>query len=103
MSNKTSRKINETDEIPTDEMLVEWMTPEEIRNTDIGLSYEEHIEAAYENVVTAYCHIQLQNIRLRKALKQIASYQCCETPGCCIDDPMCDAMVARAALKASNE
>ena len=39
-----------------------WMTPEEIRDTDIGLSYEEHLEMAYENVVA-------ESDRLRKELR----------------------------------
>lgn len=32
------------------------------------------------------------------ALEDIASTPCCETPGCCFEDPLCDAMIARAAL-----
>lgn len=32
------------------------------------------------------------------ALQQIASGGCCLTPGCSVDNPMCDAMTARAAL-----
>ena len=28
----------------------EFMTPEEIRASDIGLSYEEHLEMSYENM-----------------------------------------------------
>lgn len=34
----------------------------------------------------------------RDALLNIASGGCCQTPGCSIDDPRCDTMLARAAL-----
>ncbi len=36
---------------------------------------------------------------LEAALREIASYPCCESPGCNEDDPLCMAMHARAALK----
>jgi len=35
---------------------------------------------------------------LLEALKSIAAGECCLTPGCSINDPMCDAMIARAAI-----
>ena len=31
-------------------------------------------------------------------MKEIARDSCCQTPGCCIDDPMCTPMTARAAV-----
>jgi len=33
------------------------------------------------------------------ALVDIASGPCCESPGCTVDDPSCDTMRARAALR----
>ena len=36
--------------------------------------------------------------RLRDGLAQIASGPCCGTEGCDVDDPKCDAMLARATL-----
>ena len=115
---------NKTNKI--DEMLVEWMTPEEIRNTDVGLSYEEHIEMAYENVVSAYYHIQRQNIQMRRENKIMKSalefYANPDTYFAIMimGDPPCGAFIddfskcynnvqqrpgkrARAALKAGDE
>lgn len=40
------------------------------------------------------------NKRLREALEGFASSTCCQTPGCCVDDPHCDTMTARQALAA---
>lgn len=37
--------------------------------------------------------------RLEEALQGIADGFCCETPGCSTEDPKCDTMLARAALK----
>lgn len=37
--------------------------------------------------------------KARKALREIGSRPHCMTPGCNVDDPMCDAMIARAALE----
>jgi len=31
--------------------IAEFQTPEQIRETDIGLSYEEHLQMAYENII----------------------------------------------------
>ena len=31
--------------------IANFMSPEEIQKTDIGLSYEEHLEMAYENII----------------------------------------------------
>ena len=39
---------------------------------------------------------------LLAALRDIASGPCCETPGCCVDDPKCEAMMARAAIAAAE-
>lgn len=36
--------------------------------------------------------------KLEEALEGLAAGQCCETPGCCTDDPLCDTMIARQAL-----
>lgn len=35
---------------------------------------------------------------LVEALATIAQGDCCQTPGCCIEGPMCDPMIAHAAL-----
>jgi hypothetical protein len=40
---------------------------------------------------------------MKEALEQVASGSCCQTPDCCIDEPYCDAMVARAALKKAKD
>ncbi len=41
---------------------------------------------------------------LLAALEEIGSGPCCETGGCCHEDPKCDAMIARAAItKARGE
>jgi hypothetical protein len=39
----------------------------------------------------------------REALEEIASGPCCGTPGCSVDDPLCDSMIARAALRPTEE
>ena len=36
---------------------------------------------------------------MREALEGIASSGCCLTSGCNVEDPLCDAMIARAALE----
>ena len=36
---------------------------------------------------------------LVEALQTIADEPCCETPGCCPDNPMCTAMLAKGALQ----
>lgn len=36
--------------------------------------------------------------KLLEALKDIASSGCCRTPGCCTEDPMCQAMIAQQAI-----
>lgn len=42
--------------------------------------------------------LKKENEQYAAGLHEIAGGQCCETPGCCPDDPMCDVMIARAAL-----
>lgn len=43
--------------------------------------------------------IHTLNIHYRMALQKVGEGSCCETPGCCEDDPKCDVMIARAALQ----
>ena len=59
---------------------------------------QERHEATVYELNSLMGHIEEQNRELREALEQAASGPCCETPGCSIDSPYCDAMVARAAL-----
>ena len=35
---------------------------------------------------------------LIQTIRMVANLGCCETPGCCPDDPMCTAMEAKSAL-----
>ena len=37
--------------------------------------------------------------RMFEVLEEMAAGSCCQTPGCNIDDPMCDTMVARYAIE----
>jgi hypothetical protein len=39
---------------------------------------------------------------LLEAMKEIAREECCQTPGCDTDSPMCTAMTARAAVAAAE-
>ena len=57
-----------------------------------GYDTEEEAVAAYMRVV-----------RMREALEGIADSGCCLTPGCNVEDPMCDTMIARAALEEVND
>jgi len=41
--------------------------------------------------------------RMIATLEDVAGGPCCETEGCSIEEPMCDAMNARAALAALDE
>ncbi len=41
--------------------------------------------------------------RLREFVEGIAGGSCCESPGCSIDDPMCDTMMARAMLEGKED
>jgi len=36
---------------------------------------------------------------LETVLKELGEGSCCQTPGCCEDDPMCDPMIARAGIR----
>ncbi len=40
---------------------------------------------------------------LLEALKGIAEEGCCLSPGCSMDDPMCTAMIARAAIEKARQ
>lgn len=41
---------------------------------------------------------QQQDAPLVEAVRGIAASACCETPGCSVANPLCDAMTARAAM-----
>jgi len=36
---------------------------------------------------------------LKTVLGELGEGSCCQTPGCCEDDPMCDPMTARAGIR----
>ncbi len=49
-----------------------------------------------------YCNLHAAAGEMREALDTIAHSACCETPGCSVEWPMCDAMTARAALASAR-
>ncbi len=51
-----------------------------------------------EQIVARMERAEAQRDMLLAALKDIASSQCCQTSGCSIGEPMCDTMIARAAI-----
>lgn len=68
----------------------------------VGEPESNNVPAAY---VAQYDHALLFAAapQLKEALEQIGRPgNCCETPGCSIENPCCDAMIARAALLAAE-
>lgn len=65
-----------------------------IEKTIPELTYAFGAQQALDVIATALA----ERDALWQALTEIASGPCCESPGCCPDDPMCEPMMARAAI-----
>ena len=68
---------------------------------------DDKLVTAYKNarnaILSEFAALRQQRDELAEALKSIGADSCCQTEGCCIDDPYCYVMTARAALASIEE
>ena len=66
---------------------------------DISYSTDYDINGNKQITMTIqYCQIHNASLKMFDVLEELAAGSCCQTPGCGIDDPKCDTMMARYAI-----
>ena len=80
-----------------------WLYPRRQNDNDIEYIYFPQLVEGNYDLRQKNKDLQAENERYREALKEIMRSPKCNNPSCTIDNPLCNTMIAVAALKGGDE